>query len=88
MNQFQQLLFYTFPHLMNLIFLVLVLMPRFLKADFLQEEMIRIANFFASFIYLCISNQDPAQELCTQKTWIINSQVPSNKYSKNLVPVY
>ena len=42
-------------------FFVLVLMPRFLKADFLQEGMIRIANFFASYTYLCNSNQ--GQEL-------------------------
>ena len=44
-------------------FLVLVLMPRFLKADFLQEEIIRIANFFSCLTCLCNSNQDPAQEL-------------------------
>ena len=40
-----------------------VLMPRFLKANFLQEGIIRIVNFFASFTCLCNSNQGPAQEL-------------------------
>ena len=29
----------------------------FFKTDFLQEGMIRIANFFASFTCLCNSNQ-------------------------------
>ena len=56
---------------MNLIFLVLVPMPRFLKADFLQEGMIRKDYFFASFTCLCNSNQDSAQELWIRKTWII-----------------
>ena len=56
---------------MNIIFLVLVLMPRFLKADFLREVIIRIANFFVSFPNLCNSNQGPAQELWNWKTWII-----------------
>ena len=62
---------------MNFIFLVLVRMPRFLKADFLQEGMIRIVNLFASFTCLCNSNQDPAQELWNRKTWIIKQ---ANKY--------
>ena len=52
-------------------FSVLVLMPRILKADFLQEVMSRIANFFASFTFLCKSNQDPAWALWNRKTWII-----------------
>ena len=59
LNQFQQRLFYTFPPLTNLIFLVIVLIPRFLKANFLQRGM----HFFLSFTCLCISDQDPSQEL-------------------------
>ena len=55
---------------MNFIFLVL--MPRFLKANFLQEGIIRIVNFFASFTCLCNSNQDPAQILWNRKQANIN----------------
>ena len=59
---------------MNLIFLVLVLMLRISKADFLQEEMSRIVKFF-SYTFLCNSNQDPTQELWILKTWQLNKLV-------------
>ena len=65
---------------MNFIFLVLVLMPRLLKDDFLQEGIIRTAMFFASFTCLCNSNQDPAQELWTQKKLIQLSLRANNHY--------
>ena len=46
-------------------------MPRILKADFLQEEMVRIINIFASFTCLRHNNQDPDKVLWNLKTWII-----------------
>ena len=53
---------------MNFIFLVLVLMPRFLKANFLEEGMIRVANFVASFTWLCSSNQEQGSSWRTLKS--------------------
>ena len=47
-----------------------IFIRRNLNVDFLQEGMIRITIFFASFTCLCKYNQDPAQELWNRKSWI------------------
>ena len=51
---FKQLMFHTLSPPVNFVFLVLVLMPRISKADFLQEGMSRIANFSLVLLFHAI----------------------------------
>ena len=59
---------WTVTWIISNFFLVLVLMLRILKVDFLQEgtRMSRIANFFASFTFLAIPTR-----IRNRKTWLI-----------------
>ena len=78
LNYFQQLLFHTFPPPMNFMFMVLVLMPRILKADFRGDEVIEY-RFFS-----CVPKVSTNHQNSVARWKIILTKKKEKNYALNI----
>ena len=84
LNHFRQLLFYTFPPLMNLIFFVLVLMPRILNDREEGNKTIKFW-FFSSSSYTSIFTHKLQSD---RRIWNFHVLVPIVHPNIKSVPTY